>query len=239
MNSQVTSLTQLLCCFAQFREQVGPLRMAGVATVAFDAFGCGSSAKPHDPHAYAPGELYADLEAVYEKHCKVRKVKASSTSVLSRSLPGKCLAALPGSSIQVPLAVPAGCHRCLALSCWNDCKQSTDTYQPHSQIMPPHRLVRPQRHRTVFLVAHSFGTCLAVRLAAALGSGLAGLVLVGAFHPDLGGGAMRGLFLLPEMVRGVPAYFHESVQLQLETLRLMTSNIIMLLIGRMRLSGHQ
>ena len=66
-------------------------------------------------------------------------------------------------------------------------------------------MARPQKHRTVFLVAHSFGTCLAVRLAAALGSALAGLVLVGAFHPGLGGGAMRSLFLLPETVRSPPA----------------------------------
>ena len=50
---------------------MGPLRTAGIATVAFDAFGCGSSAKPRDPLAYAPGELYADLEAIYKKHCKV------------------------------------------------------------------------------------------------------------------------------------------------------------------------
>lgn len=82
---------------------------------------------------------------------------------------------------------------------------------------PPHRHVRPQRHRTVFLVAHSFGTCLAVRLAAALGSALAGLVLIGAFHPGLGGGAMRSLFLLPETVRSMPASFYEPVTLRLET----------------------
>ena len=69
----------------QFREQVGPLRAAGVATVAFDAFGCGSSAKPRDPLAYAPGELYADIEAVYEKYCKVSTEKASL-----RSLQGSC-----------------------------------------------------------------------------------------------------------------------------------------------------
>ena len=68
----------------------------------------------------------------------------------------------------------------------------------------------------MFLVAHSFGTCLAVRLAAALGSTLASLVLIGAFHPGLGGGAMRSLFLLPEAVRGMPACFHEPMKLQLD-----------------------
>ena len=69
----------------------------------------------------------------------------------------------------------------------------------------------------MFLVAHSFGTCLAVRLAAALGSALAGLVLIGAFHPGLGGGAMRSLFLLPEAVRGMPASLYELIKLQLNS----------------------
>ncbi|KAK9820947.1 hypothetical protein WJX81_001377 [Elliptochloris bilobata] len=113
---------------SQFREQVGPLQAAGVATVAYDFLGCGSSAKPRDATAYAPGELFADLEAVHDQYCK--------------------------------------------------------------------------EHQAVFLVAHSFGTCLAVRLAVQLGSALTGLVLIGAFHPALGGGAMRGLFLLPETVLG-------------------------------------
>jgi len=52
---------------------VGPLQRAGVATVAYDAYGCGSSAKPRECAAYAPGELYADLEAVYERYGKARR----------------------------------------------------------------------------------------------------------------------------------------------------------------------
>lgn len=73
------------------------MRTAGVATVAFDAFGCGSSAKPRDPLAYAPGELYADLEAIYKEHCKVSKGHAGkaegvlnkcSRPVASRGWPG-------------------------------------------------------------------------------------------------------------------------------------------------------
>lgn len=60
----------------QFRDQVGPLHDAGITTVAFDAFGCGSSPKPREPAAYAPGELYADLEATYERFGKVRQVSS-------------------------------------------------------------------------------------------------------------------------------------------------------------------
>ncbi len=52
---------------------MGPLQRAGVATVAYDAYGCGSSAKPRECAAYAPGELYADLEAVYERYGKARR----------------------------------------------------------------------------------------------------------------------------------------------------------------------
>lgn len=65
----------------QFRDQVGPLQDAGITTVAFDAFGCGGSPKPRDPAAYAPGELYADLEATYERFGKVRQVLLSSLAV--------------------------------------------------------------------------------------------------------------------------------------------------------------
>ena len=53
-----------------------------------------------------------------------------------------------------------------------------------------------------------------MRLAAALGSALAGLVLVGAFHPGLGGATMRSLFLLPETVRGMLTSCREPMKLR-------------------------
>ncbi|CAK0738607.1 hypothetical protein CVIRNUC_001067 [Coccomyxa viridis] len=54
----------------QYAAQVQPLLHAGCDTLAFDYLGCGRSEKPNQYLAYAAHELYADLQAVFDRHAQ-------------------------------------------------------------------------------------------------------------------------------------------------------------------------
>ena len=55
----------------QYAAQVQPLLHAGCDTLGFDYLGCGRSEKPNQYSAYAAHELYADLQAVFDRHAQV------------------------------------------------------------------------------------------------------------------------------------------------------------------------
>lgn len=56
----------------QWAAQIDFLNQKGVSTLAFDALGCGKSAKPQSWSAYNPVELYADAKAIFLGELKVK-----------------------------------------------------------------------------------------------------------------------------------------------------------------------
>jgi pimeloyl-ACP methyl ester carboxylesterase len=63
-----------MASLSQFNRLIEKLKLFAFNIVAYDAYGCGNSDKPHDYAAYSTQELTNDLIAVYEKYSTARNI---------------------------------------------------------------------------------------------------------------------------------------------------------------------